>query len=145
VVGSTDEVRRVTPARELALPVDASEITLLNHDLNIWDPAHVRVAPGDTVTWDVPLYEEGNYNRFRHDLILVDADGFVVDRAGLLRPFQGSDQFSFTFAEPGTYYAMCGMHSWPSEGTTDLEQVVGSWIEPGPYRCHSGSVTVEAP
>ncbi len=145
VVGSTDEVQRVTPAQELALPVDASEITLLNHDLNIWDPAHVRVAPGDTVTWDVPLYEEGNYNRFRHDLILVDADGFVVDRAGLLRPFQGSDQFSFTFVEPGTYYAMCGMHSWPSEGTTDLEQVVGSWIEPGPYRCHSGSVTVEAP
>ena len=145
VVGSTDQVRLETPSRELALPVDGQEITLLNHDLNIWDPPHVRVTTGDTVTWDVPLYDEGNYNRFRHDLILVDADGFVVDRSGLLRPFQGSDQFAFTFDEPGTYYAMCSMHSWPSEGTTDLEQVVGAWLQPGPYRCHSGSVTVEAP
>ncbi len=145
VVGSTDQVRLETPARELALPSPATQITLLNHDLNLWDPPHVVVASGDTVTWDIPLFDEGNYNRFRHDVILVDSDGYVVERSGLLRPFAGSDQFSYTFADAGTYYVMCSMHSWPSEGITDLEQVVGAVLQPGPYRCHSGSVTVEAP
>jgi len=145
VVGSTDEVTLATEPRELNLPVWGSVVTLANNDLNIWDPAHVQVYAGEMLRWVIPGEAEGNYNKFRHDVLLTDADGRVVARSGLLRPFAGDDEFTYTFDELGVFYLMCTMHSWPSEGTTDLEQVVGGWIEPGPYRCHSGSVTVLEP
>ena len=142
VVGSTDGVVLATAPRELNLPVWGTEITLAHHDLNLWEPPHVQVYGGATVTWHIPTEDEGNHNRFRHDVLLVDEDGFVVARSGLLRPFVGEGDFSWTFDEPGRYHLMCAMHSWPSEGETDLESVVGGWIDPGPYRCHSGSITV---
>ena len=145
VLGSTDEVTVVSPPRELNLPEEATSVTLLHDDLNIWDPPHVRVEVGDTVRWRIPGEDEGNYNKFRHDVLLTDEDGYVIGRSGLLRPFVGDDEYAFTFDQPGLYYMMCAMHSWPSEEAVDLEQLVGGWIDPGPYRCHSGSVTVEEP
>ena len=145
VVGSNDQVTRTSAPRELNLPVWASEVSLANNDLNIWDPPHVQVQVGDTVAWRIPEEDEGNYNKLRHDVLLVDEQGYVVARSGLLRPFAGNNLFDHTFEEAGQVHLMCAMHSWPSEGSTDLEQVVGGWIEPGPYRCHSGSVTVVEP
>jgi enediyne biosynthesis protein E4 len=145
VVGGTGEVSLTTAPRALHLPAATDEVSLANHDLNIWDPPHVRVEVGDTVTWRVPTEDDGNYNKFRHDVLLTDGDGYVLGRSGLVRPFDGSNEYEYTFDEPGLYHVMCAMHSWPSEESVDLEQLIGGWIEPGPYRCHSGTVTVEEP
>ncbi len=145
VLASTDDVVMATEPREINLPLWAAVVSLENHDLNIWDPPHVQVNTGEELVWLIPNEDQGNYNKFRHDVLLTDPDGRVLGRSGLLRPFAGDDSFTYTFDEPGVYYVMCTMHSWPADGTTDLEQVVGGWIDPGPYACHSGSVTVVEP
>ena len=145
VVASTDEVTYVSRVRELGLAVEEDFVTLEHNDLNLWAPPHVVVDVGGSVQWYIPHEAEGNYNKFRHDVLIADEEGYVVARSGLMRPFDGDDEFSHTFDEPGTYYMMCTMHSWPAAGETDLEQVVGGWIDPGPYRCHAGSVTVVQP
>ncbi len=145
VVGSTDEVTYVSEVREAGLAVETGDVTLEHNDLNLWDPPHVVVDVGDSVRWTIPHEEDGNYNKFRHDVLIANQEGYVVARSGLMRPFAGDDDFSHTFDAPGIYHMMCTMHSWPAAGETDLEQVVGGWIDPGPYRCHAGSITVVQP
>lgn len=144
VVGSTDEVVLRTPLREMGVPVDTNYIQLL-FDLNIWDPEHIRVTVGTEVTWHVQDAAEGNTNHFSHDVLIADEHGNVLERSRYLQPFIGSNELQFVFTEPGTFYFMCVFHSWSSSETGEPERIAEGPIYPGPYPCHSGSVTVEEP
>jgi len=142
VVGSTDEVIVRTLVREFYLPVEENFVGIIANDINTWDPAHIRVDVGDTVTWHIPTEEEGNINRFTHDVLLTDEFGNIIGRSEYLEPFDDRNEYQYTFDEPGLYYLMCVFHGWAAGYSDEFELIGEGQIQPGPYPCHSGSVHV---
>ncbi len=145
VVGSTDEVTLRTTVREVNLPaLEVDFVGIVANDINTWEPAHIEVEQGTTVTWHIPTEEEGNINRFTHDVLMTDEYGNIVGRSEYLEPFDDRNEFQFTFDEPGLYYYTCVFHGWSGGCSEEFELIGEGQIEPGPYPCHSGSVNVVA-
>jgi enediyne biosynthesis protein E4 len=145
VVASTDEVVIRTRVREFYLPADTNVVGIIANDINTWDPAHLQVNVGETVTWHIPTEEEGNINRFTHDVLLTDLEGNIIGRSEYLEPFDGRNEYVYTFDEPGLYYLTCVFHGWSGGHSHEFELIGEGQIEPGPYPCHSGSVHVVEP
>src|SRR5712664_751782 len=71
---------------------------------NCFDPSTVTVAPGDTVHWTFPYAGHTVTSGKATD----NQTGTVFD-SGLVK--KGGD-FSFTFADAGTYDYFCMVHPW---------------------------------
>jgi len=71
-----------------------------------FEPAHIVVAPGSTVTWT-------NHDNFTHS---VQVDG--QSEVHMLRPGESTQ---IVFATPGEYHYVCTLHTQNMQGSVSVQ------------------------
>ncbi|MCB9792482.1 MAG: VCBS repeat-containing protein [Alphaproteobacteria bacterium] len=106
---------------------------------NIFEPAHVVVGVGETVSWWNDSVAAGNLQAEPHDVQLVDETGRIVSPMVALN---AGGLFTWTFTEPGQWSYVCQRHSGAGEHGDHLMETPSATRADGPFRCMAGTVTV---
>ncbi|MCB9793753.1 MAG: VCBS repeat-containing protein [Alphaproteobacteria bacterium] len=106
---------------------------------NIFEPAHVVVGVGETVSWWNDSVAGGNLQAEPHDVQLVDESGVVVSP---MEALNAAGLFTWTFTEPGRWSYICQRHSGTGSHGDHVMETPSATRADGPYRCMAGTVTV---
>lgn len=119
------------PATDVQMPRGAS----------VFNPAHIVVEQGTTVSWWNNSVNAGNLQNELHDVQLIDAFGSPVSD---FRQLDGGAYATWTFNQPGIYHAICHQHSGTGSEGDEIRETTHFQHHrtDGPYRCMAGTVTV---
>lgn len=139
VVAMDGEGREVISEARRFYAAQPSRVVRIPFGANVFEPAHVVVALGDTVTWWNDPVVAGNLQAEIHEVQLMDETGVVLSPMEVLN---ASGVFTWTFDEPGQYHYICQRHSGLGHHGDGVLEGTGLVRADGPYRCMAGTVTV---
>jgi len=124
----------LSPPRRLHPAVETTLVRVPG-GANLFEPPHIVVDQGDTVTFWNDSVSGGNLQNEVHDVQLYDASGTPISH---MSDFDGGGVFTWTFNEPGVWSSICHRHSGVPGGaeTTTTPRVEGA------LRCMAATVTV---
>ena len=133
-----DGAEMVTEPRRfhIAVPISVVHIPL---GVSAFEPAHIVVEAGTTITWWNDAVASGNLQNEPHDVQLIDGHGASVTHMELLN---GAGYFTWKSDVPGVWSYLCHRHSGPGLPTDAVLETHMFHRESGPYRCMAGTVTV---
>lgn len=138
VAVADDGGEAVTDPRRFHVAVPTNR-TDMPAGVNVFEPAHAVVGVNEAFTWYNEAAVGGNLDGEAHDLLVIDANGVPVTPPVTL---ESAGFFTWTFANPGTYYMVCRRHSGGGTAEDQAAETTLHAHDPGPYRCMAGSVTV---
>jgi plastocyanin len=109
---------------------------------NLFNPAHVVVSSGTTVTYRNNAVSEGNIQNEIHDIQIMGPLGETLsDKIDL----DGGEDYTFEFTQLGQHSMVCHRHAGVAHHTDTASEgaVHGHGHLPNQYHCMSGTVTVK--
>lgn len=138
VVAGEEGAEGVSPARQFSAAVETS-IVHVPMGVNYFEPAHIVVDAGTSVTWWNDSVAAGNLQNEPHDVQIVGEFG---EPFTYMNTLEGAGYFTYTFNEPGKWFFICHRHSGMGNATDHVPESLSFHRGQGPYRCMAGSVVV---
>jgi len=129
----------LTEPRRFHVAVETS-VVRVPEGINIFEPSHVIVPLGTSVTWWNDSVAAGNLQNEPHDVQLIDAEGRAATH---LHDLNGAGFATWNFNEPGVWHYLCHRHSGTGSHTDTMMENTHAHHAEGPYRCMAGTVTVK--
>lgn len=122
---------------DLAVP---TQVVHVPEGVNYFEPAHIVVQAGDSVTWWNDSVAAGNIQNEPHDVQVIGQFG---EPFTYMNTLNGAGYFTYTFNEPGVWYFICHRHSGVGVATDHVPETLSFHRPEGPFRCMAGSITVK--
>ncbi len=136
-VGADGGAVQTEPRRfHVAIP---TQVVTIPEGANIFEPAHIVVDRGESVTWWNDSVAAGNLQNEIHDVQLIDAEGRAATH---LHQLSGAGFATWTFNEPGLWSYVCLRHTGSGTASDQLMEGEAAHRGDGPYRCMAGTITV---
>jgi plastocyanin len=97
---------------------DQADVKITAEDTEFaWDQPEVQIQPGDTVTWNTGAQPTHNIKATNDVAADPNWKDFLKPGPGEYEPAPAGSEFTYTFAEEGTYTYQCMLHSGIMTGT----------------------------